>query len=70
MRHIDFYFFYKYSIRFVLLNKLGLVVNTFQMPNFSKLICFFSLIKLEDFDDVQVYIICIYLSFFLVVRLF
>ena len=69
MRNVDFYFFYKHSVRFIMLNKYPFLENTLLVPLVNKIICFFSLSKLEDFDDVQVYIIFIYLSFFLVVLL-
>lgn len=67
MRNVDLYFFYKHSVRFILLHKFSYLSNTFIVPSINKIICFFSLSKLEDYDDVQVYIIFICLSFFLVV---
>ena len=69
MRNVDFYFYYKHLVRFIMLNKYPFLENTFLVPSVNKIICFFSLSKLEDYDDVQVYITFIYLSFFLVILL-
>ena len=65
MSSVDLYFYYKHSVRFIMLNKYPFLKNTFLVPLVNKIICFFSLSKLEDYDDVQVYIIFICLSFFL-----
>lgn len=64
----NYNFFYKNITRFILLNKLSnsLVKNTYNIPYIRKLKFFFTLNKLEDLDDVQIYIIYIYLNFFLV----
>lgn len=69
MRNVDFYFYYKHSVRFIMLNKYPFLENTYLVPSVNKIICFFSLSKLEDFDDVQVYITFICSNFFLVVLL-
>ena len=61
----DYYFFYKYSLRFILFNKLNNISNIFVIPVINKLLFFFSINKLEDLDEVQGYIIYIYLNFFL-----
>lgn len=70
MLQVDYYFFYKYTIRFILMQKLNCIKNTYNIPNLKKLLFYFSINKLEDIDEVQGYIIYIYLSFFLVERLF
>lgn len=67
---VDYYFYYKYNLRFLLLLKHGNIRNSYLIPNIMKMVLFFSLYKVEDLDDVQCYIIFIYLNFFLVVELF
>jgi hypothetical protein len=52
---IDFNFNYKYSIRNVLINKLNVLINTYDIPKIQKLTIFFFLKKIEDFNDVQIY---------------
>ena len=51
---IDFSFFYKYSIRQILINKIY-IDNTYSLPNIKKIILFFSLVNIEDRDIVQIY---------------
>jgi len=53
--NIDLFFTYKYTIRFLLLHKLGYDYNTYNLPKISKLILFFSLNKLEDIDSLEIY---------------
>jgi hypothetical protein len=52
---IDFLFTYKYTLRFLFINKLGNIKNTLNIPKIKKLIYFFSLKNLEDIDSVQIY---------------
>lgn len=52
---VDFNFFYKYSVRQILLHKLVVLQNRFCIPQISKLVYFFNLTKIEDLDDVQIY---------------
>ncbi len=52
---MDLYFVYKYNLRNILINKIGYYNNSYQIPNINKLILFFSLKKLDDLDDVQIY---------------
>ena len=67
---IDYYFYYKYNLRFLLLLKHSTINNTHAIPSFVKMVLFFSLYKIDDIDDVQCYIIFIYLNFFLAAVLF
>jgi hypothetical protein len=63
--NIDFFFTYKYTLRFLLINKLGSINNTYNIPKIKKLIFYFSLKKLIDLDDVQIYNNFYLLKFFL-----
>jgi len=51
----DPYFFYKYSLRYILLNKFNYLLNTYEFPNINKLVYSFSLSRIDDLDDVQIY---------------
>lgn len=62
----DYYFFYKYLVRFIISYKFNIIRNTYQLIAIKKLILFFAILNVEDIDDVQGYIIYIYLNFFLV----
>lgn len=55
MLEVDFKFFYKNVVRFILLNKLNNLTNTYSIPLINKLLLFFPLIKIEDIDHVQSY---------------
>ena len=55
MLKVDLNFFYKNVIRFILLNKLNNISNTYSIPYIYKLFLFFPLIKIEDVDHVQSY---------------
>lgn len=55
MLKVDLNFFYKNVVRFVLLNKLNNLTNTYSIPSIYKLFLFFPLIKMEDLDHVQSY---------------
>lgn len=68
MSEFDLFFTYKYSLRFLMLSKIGILKckNINLLPYLSRLIFFFSLIKLEDKDNIVSLIIVIYFFFFLV----
>ncbi len=51
----DLNFTFKFSIKYLLVYKLGNFKNTFEIPNFKKMWLFFNLKKLEDMDDIQLY---------------
>lgn len=70
MQLVDYSFYFKNTIRFVLMHKIGYISNTYDIPYIKKLLFFFSINRLEDIDDVQGYIIFICLSFFLDAVLF
>lgn len=71
---IDFnsYYTYKNTLRFLIILKLGnlLNINTYSIPTLSKLSYFFSLSKSVDKDNISILIIFIYLNSFLVKMLF
>lgn len=67
---VDFNFFYKYSIRFIVFNKLNNILNTYSIPMIIKLVLFFSLVKIDDLDMVQCYNYAYYINFFLEEELF
>lgn len=52
---VDSFFTYRYSLRFLLIHKLGYLNNTFNVPNMQKIFFFFNINKLEDIDEVQLY---------------
>jgi hypothetical protein len=60
MLNKDLFFSYKYTLRFMLINKYGDISNTYNLPKINKLLFFFSFKKLEDLDDVELYN-CFYL---------
>lgn len=53
--NLDLFFTYKYTLRFILIQKLGNKYNTYTIPDISKLIFYFSLNKLEDLDSIEIY---------------
>lgn len=53
--NIDLFFTYKYTLRFLLMQKLNKNCNTYNIPNITKIILFFCLKKFEDLDNVEVY---------------
>lgn len=55
MLNIDLFFTYKYNLRFLLINKLGYLNNTYNIPSIKKLILYVPLKRLEDIDEVQIY---------------
>jgi hypothetical protein len=63
--NLDFLFTYKYTLRFLLINKLNSINNTYNIPKIKKLIFYFSLKKLIDIDDIQIYNNFYLLKFFL-----
>lgn len=62
---LDSYSTYKYTIRNIIFRKNMHIYNSYMIPKISKIMYSFKLNKLEDLDDVQVYIIYIFLNFFL-----
>lgn len=52
---IDYNSFYSYTIRQILVHKLVLFKNRYDIPKINKLLYFFNLTKIEDLDDVQIY---------------
>jgi hypothetical protein len=50
---VDFFFSYKYVLRFVLIQQYGFFFNTFQIPFLKNLLIFFSINDLEDLDDAR-----------------
>lgn len=55
MTVIDFNFFYKYSVRSLIINKCFWINNSMALSIISKSVYFFILSRLEDLDDVQSY---------------
>jgi hypothetical protein len=55
MIDIDFNFFYKYSVRSLVMAKYSRIDNIFSIPVISKVVYFFILSRLEDVDDIQSY---------------
>jgi len=47
----DFFFTYKYILRFLLIHKYGLFCNTFEVPVLNKLFIFFCISDVVDIDD-------------------
>lgn len=60
---IDSYFNYKNTTRYKLINKLYLI-NTFNIPEISKLVFLFNLIKMEDLNNIQ------FLNYFYLIKFF
>jgi len=65
MLFIDFYFTYKNTIRFLLLNRSGNILNIYNIPKIKKLIFYFTFKKLEDKDEIQILNSFYLLKFFL-----
>jgi hypothetical protein len=55
LNNIDLYFIYKYIFRFILINKLNIKINLFNILKINKLILFYFLQKLDDIDQIQIY---------------
>lgn len=51
---IDYYFSYKNTLRFLLIQKLN-SKNTYNIPKIKKIIYYFFFFKIEDLDDVELY---------------
>lgn len=66
---VDYKFFYKFTVRSLMIFKFKKIQNTYAIPIISKLVLFFSLVNIDDVHMVQGYIILIYFVFFLDVRL-
>lgn len=53
--NIDYYFFYKYSVRNLLVHKIPFIINTYNVPKIIRISLSFSLRKLEDIDTAEAY---------------
>jgi hypothetical protein len=54
MKRIDFYFYYKHVLRFLLIQKLGLFqLNVYTIPNISSVQLYFSVKNLIDLEDLK-----------------
>jgi len=62
--NLDYYFFYKYNIRYITILKYNGVFSIFAIPNIAKMLFCFNLKNLKDMDDVQSY------NYFYVFRFF
>lgn len=51
----DYFFFYKYLVRFISIYKFNIIKNTYQLMAIKKLILYFAILNIEDIDDVQGY---------------
>jgi hypothetical protein len=70
LRQLDLFFFYKNVLRFFIVQQYSLFLNVHNIPLLRKIIVFFSIFNIIDFDDVRALIIVILLVFFLDVLLF
>jgi hypothetical protein len=52
---IDYLFFYKFTVRSIMLHKFSKLENTYCVPFVSKLFLFFSLANVDDIHMVQAY---------------
>jgi len=52
---IDYYFFYKYLVRFISVNKFNSKINTYNVISLNKLVLSFDIKDIDDIDDVQFY---------------
>lgn len=52
---IDYNSFYNYTVRQILVNKIIILQNRYDIPKITKLVYFFNLTKIEDLNDVQIY---------------
>ena len=55
MLKVDYNFFYKQIVRNILMNKLNIVTNQYNIPQIEKLTYFFILSRIVDVDDAQIY---------------
>lgn len=67
---IDFFFFYKYTLRSLLVYKSFGLTNTYSIPYVYKFLCFFSMRSIEDVDQVQIYNYSYLYKFFFGKRVF
>lgn len=70
MLRVDLYFSYRHNLRFLLINKLNIILNTYSIPSITQLVLFFPITKIEDIDHVQSYNYAYYLNSFLVKKHF
>lgn len=62
--NVDYYFFYKYLIRFINIHKLNIFTNTYSVIFLKKIIMHFFVINLEDLDNIQSYNYIYFFKFF------
>lgn len=62
---VDYVFFYKLTVRSLMIYKFKSIINTHSVPLISKLVLFFSLINIEDLHMVQGYNYAYLFRFFL-----
>lgn len=55
MLRVDLNFSYKFNLRFLLINKLNIISNTYCVPSVTQLVLFFPITRIEDVDHVQSY---------------
>lgn len=53
--NFDYYFTYKNNLRFLLIQKLNKINNSYNLPKLHKLIFYFFFKKLEDLNNVELY---------------
>lgn len=53
--NLDYYFTYKYTLRYILIQKLNIKKNIYTIPNINKIIMFFFFKKYENLDSVELY---------------
>jgi len=70
LNSVDYFFNYKFAIRFCILHKLGLISNNFSIPFVEKIVLYFSLKDLETLDDARIYNYSYFFRFFLGQRSF
>ena len=61
---LDLFFFYKSLLRFFLVQKYGLFFNVSQIPLLKKLVIFFNIFNIIDFDDVRAFNYSYFIGFF------
>jgi len=62
---VDYVFFYKLTVRSIMIYKFKSIINTHAIPFISKLVLFFSLVNIEDLHMVQGYNYAYLFRFFL-----
>ena len=67
---IDYFFSYKNTLRFALIQKINLIQNVYNVPRINKLILYFFFNKLEDLNHNELYNSFYLLNTFLVKKHF